>query len=355
MPKKKITPTIRGITKDPENKLTVQKASPLYGLWRSEMTLAEFKILDAYLARINSRNPDSRRVQFAKGDLEKLLGVERIRTPELKDRLKHLMNPVQIDDPTAAKKIKYVTLFEEAEAEPDNAGIWKVSLTCTQAAKKYFFNIESLGYLRYKLRCVTALKSRYSYILFVYIEANRYRKTWEIGIDELKRLLSCENDETYTQFKRFNDRLLKRCYKELSEKTECSFTYEPVKKGRAVTGIRFTVDTLPNEIFDDYDPNQILIDEYMRTSETDQHGELISLLSGMCCDEFTREEIEEIHEVMLALPFEFEDDIARADFLRRQYTKLKTQAARKERRGEAIKNRFSYLEQIIKKAESAAD
>ena len=73
------------------------------------------------------------------------------------------------------KGFQLVTLFEEAEAEQDDDGLWNVKLECTQKAMKYFFNIENLGYLRYKLRCITSLTSRYTYIMFIYLEANRFR------------------------------------------------------------------------------------------------------------------------------------------------------------------------------------
>ena len=76
--KKKIEP-ISGIGKDPENKLTVQKSRPLTALWQSDLTLAEFKIKDAYLARIDSRKPEMRTVQLTKGELEKALGLTRIK------------------------------------------------------------------------------------------------------------------------------------------------------------------------------------------------------------------------------------------------------------------------------------
>ena len=69
---KKITESIIGLGKDPENKLTVQKSIPLFSLWRSDMTLAEFKILDAYLSRIDSHIPEKRTVIFTKGELEQL-------------------------------------------------------------------------------------------------------------------------------------------------------------------------------------------------------------------------------------------------------------------------------------------
>ena len=42
-----------GIPAD-ENKLIVQKSNPLQSLSETGMSLVEFKILDAYLSRINS-------------------------------------------------------------------------------------------------------------------------------------------------------------------------------------------------------------------------------------------------------------------------------------------------------------
>lgn len=50
MARKKIEPII---SLGNEDKLTVQKSLPLFSLWRSELTLAEFKILDTYLSRID--------------------------------------------------------------------------------------------------------------------------------------------------------------------------------------------------------------------------------------------------------------------------------------------------------------
>ena len=163
MARKKIEP-ITSLGK--EDKLTVQKSLPLFSLWRSDLTLAEFKILDTYLSRIDSHKPDKRTIVFEKGELEKLLGVKRIRIEELDERLKHLGTPIKIDDNTSKnKKFARISLFEKAVAEQDEYGLWQVELTASQSAMKYFFNIENLGYLRYKLRCITSLTSRYTYIL----------------------------------------------------------------------------------------------------------------------------------------------------------------------------------------------
>ena len=47
--------------------LVAQKSRPLLALWQSSLTLAEFKILDVYLGRINSRDSEHRTVVFSKG------------------------------------------------------------------------------------------------------------------------------------------------------------------------------------------------------------------------------------------------------------------------------------------------
>ena len=87
-----------------EDKLTVQKSLPLFALWRSELTLPEFKILDTYLSRINSHKPEKRAVMFEKGELEKILGVKKINNQDLQVILKHLMvNVIEIPDESTKK------------------------------------------------------------------------------------------------------------------------------------------------------------------------------------------------------------------------------------------------------------
>lgn len=54
------------------DKLTVQKSRPLFALWRSDLTLSEFKILDTYLARINSRDSEKRAIILEKVKLKML-------------------------------------------------------------------------------------------------------------------------------------------------------------------------------------------------------------------------------------------------------------------------------------------
>lgn len=349
MARKKIEP-IKSLGN--EDKLTVQKSLPLFALWRSELTLAEFKILDTYLARIDSHKPERRAVEFEKGELEKLLGVQKINKKDLEIRLKHLMgNVVEIPDKDMKKGIRLVSLFEEAVAEPDDDGLWKIRLECTQKAMKYFFNVENLGYLRYKLRCITSITSRYTYIMFVYLESNRFRKTWEVTLDELKAILDC-NADRYKQFKYFKTEVLARVQKEMHEKTECRYEYEPLKKGRSVVAIRFTLKTISDITHNQFKLND---NDKIKNKNMNYCNELwVCALEKNGIIEFTPEQIEEIREVLVTIPEnKFPNDTAsymndieirQCHYISQQYAVLNRIASEKN-----IKNRFLYFIKMLRK------
>lgn len=317
------------------DKLTVQKSNPIFALWQSDLTLAEFKILDTYLARINSHEPDKRRVVFTKGELEEKLGVTQIKREDLEKRLIHLMgNVVRVPDKTTKRGFRLVTLFEEVDAEQDDYGQWTVTLECTQKAMKYFFNIEKLGYLRYKLRCITSITSRYTYIMFTYLESNRFRKSWEVPLAELKEILNCNKEETYKEYKHFNNLILKKVQKEMHEKTECRFSYEPVKKGRSVVALRFTLETLPELAVDISEPEPSDID----------FTDPLYLLSQACDNEFSKEQMEVIFAMISPMSLEHVNgiEVARYHYLTEKYAILKMRANQTK-----IPHRFSYFKKLI--------
>lgn len=346
MARKKIEPII---SLGNEDKLIVQKSLPLFSLWRSELTLAEFKILDTYLSRINSHDTDKRVVMFEKGELENILGVKKINQKDLEDRLKHLMgNVIEIADEDIKKGFRLITLFEEAIAEQDKNGLWQIKLECTQKAMKYFFNVENLGYLRYKLRCITSLTSRYTYIMFIYLEANRYRKSWDIPVDELKQILDCDKEETYKAFKRFNDLLLKKVQKEMNEKTECRYKYEPIRKGRNVVAIHFEIETLSNTNLEEIDENQMTFEQWQE--EAVKEKELWQ--EPLEAFEFNQEQYDEIFSVLITIP---SDKLPQSqachgsvELMRYHYLDQKAKEILRRDKQKPIRSKFAYLLKLMK-------
>ena len=137
----------------------VSKSRPLLSLSKSELSLYELKVLDTYLSRINSRNPDERTVIFDKGEFEALFDYADIDLTAMKVHLNNLQS-LKVDISTSERETDNIVLFERAKAVQDQYKMWQVELTCSQSAMKYFFNIENLGYLRYKLLHILQLKSR---------------------------------------------------------------------------------------------------------------------------------------------------------------------------------------------------
>nr|WP_303661861.1 replication initiation protein [Bacteroides intestinalis] len=302
MPRRKKLPAVpdyKGAGKEPEN-LLVQKSNPLLSLSETGLTLAEFKILDAYLARINSHDPEKRFIRFEKGEIENLLGVSQIKSDDLEKRVQNLFQTIKIRDANKRKGFTLIALFEKAECYQDDDGLWQVDLGASPSAMEYIFNPERLGYLRYSLRNVVKLTSRYSYVLFLYLEQNRHKHlTWDIPLDELKAILRCTAN-TYSQFKRFNDLILKKCHEELTEKTDCKFTYQPIKKGRVVKAVRFTLEALAG--IEDNIPGQINLDEFglygtTLTLEQEKRDKICLGFANYIFNEFTIEQLEALKEI----------------------------------------------------------
>lgn len=332
------------------DKLTVQKSKPLFALWQSELTLAEFKILDTYLGRINSHDDEHRTVKFEKGELENLLGVKQLKPQVLDDRLKHLMTTVRIPD-DSKRGFTRISLFEKAHAEQDDYGVWEAELTCTESAKKYIFDVENITYLRYKLKNIINIKSRYTYIMFLYLWENKYRGTWEIDLSELKALLNCENEEYCSQFKVFNDRVLKRVHKEMHEVTDIRYDYETVKRGRSVVAVKFTYKS---KILDEVDENQMTIEQWQAEASKEKELWETALRKENDECEFSAEQIEEIRQVLVTMPDNKlpEDTVTNmGDITFRRYHYIAQQYAVLNRicTETKVNNRFKYFVKMLRK------
>lgn len=342
MPRRKKLPKIPDYTGVPtdENKLMVQKSNPLQSLSETGMSLVEFKILDAYLSLINSHDEEKRYVRFEKGELERILGVSRILKNDLEARLDGLFRVVTIRDEHKKSGFTKIALFEKAEATQSDDGLWQIDLACTPSALEYIFNIDNIGYLRYRLKNIIELTSRYSYILYLYLESRRkgkLSKSWTIPLDELKEMLRCTAD-TYDQYKRFNDLILKKCYKELHEKTDLRFTYEPVKgKGRKVTAIHFTIETFADRF--QLEPNKAISAEPEQSSLPSSENELSAYLA-VCKNEFSAEQLQTLVNLM-----NFIDEKQRLSYFKYSYALLEEQANNSAKK---IRNRFAYIKAIIK-------
>ena len=322
----------------------VQKSEPLLLMRTVPFELGELKILDTYLARINSHYENCRTITFTKAEYEQLMGIGKTNVNTLKKYTKKLLGKV-VEVPLENGYMQFV-LFTCAKCELNEYGERIIELSCSEEAKKLFFNIEQLGYLQYELKNILSLTSKYSFLLYLYLRKERYRFDWGISLDELRaQRLDIKNNEYYKEFKRFNDEILKKAVAEVNEKTDINFTYSTVKKGRRVTGIRFQIIKEISEI----DENQLAFDD-VPTHDYDVNDKL-GLLAEAVKNEFTPIQMAEIFETICLLHLPNSDDlgidIARYHYLAQKYAKLNSADERNREKGETIKKRFNYLLKLI--------
>lgn len=94
-------------------------------------------------------------------------------------------------------------------------------------------------YIKYRLRYVVQLTSKYTYMLYLYLSYNAFRGEWQITLSELKEnVLKCL-DTYYDDFRHFNQKVLSMAVEQINQKTDLKVEYMPVRAGRKVASIKF--------------------------------------------------------------------------------------------------------------------
>ena len=167
-------------------------------------------------------------------------------------------------------------------------------------------------------------------------------------LDELKQILDCDKVETYSAFKEFNKQVLKRVQKEMHEKTECRYSYEPIKKGRSVVAVHFEVETLPKVSLEEVDENQITLEQWQEETEKEKELWQIPLEDF----NFTPEQYDELFSVLITIPdFKLPQSSAcygSVEHMRYHYLDQKAKEIKRRDKQKPIRSKFSYLLKLMK-------
>lgn len=230
----------------------VEKAKPLvWGLYENN-SLNSLKLLDTYLSRINARKSDQTEVRFTKAEFEKLVGVDRIRSEDMEKYADSLMQTLTVrGNKRKDGSYDYMkkNLFSDSSCIfDDDMGQYVITIDCNPKYKEFFFNLSKNGHIRYKLKNTIRLTSKYSVKLYGILVDMYFcgKGTWEVSLDELKRHLVITADR-YKEFKFIRAEILKKCQKEINDKTDINFEFKTF--GRPVKKVIFTINRLEeNEV-----------------------------------------------------------------------------------------------------------
>ena len=319
------TNTLYGLGDKPEENV-IQKSLPLFQFTKNSLTMLELKILDIYLSRINSKQPKNDSVIITKKELEHSLKIDKLNALDVSKGLqnllsktilcdiKDLMNPNAILTIDEVKKIDkqmerdgilldriekvlnkefvfdYFPLFKRARLHVKynkNKKTYDIILQCSDIAKDYIFNVEGIKYIRYKLRNILKLTSKYSYNLFMYLEQNKFRKKWTVSIEDLRKVLGCTT-KSYEAFKLFNQKVLQPAIKNVNTDTERNFNYRFIKekKSKEIKYIEF----------------EIIFNKYIEYNYLQEDEEVYDLEYIFKKEKYEQTEIDLIQKELLEIP-----------------------------------------------------
>lgn len=225
----------------------VYKANCLSFFQEDVFTIPVLKLLDVIISKIDSRNPNNENIYVSKSEFERAVGIDRLRPGTAYNYAKSLSQPVSIRDPKDASRFVFMPLFSKSVADKTEDGRWYFIVSINPKAWDYFFGIERIGYMKYRLRNTTNLKSKHSFFLFSYLAKNTFRESWAVSIDSLLTELHC-NNRYYKDFRHFKQLVLEPSIKEINEKTDIRVSYEKKTGNKNKTiGIRFTARALIGE------------------------------------------------------------------------------------------------------------
>lgn len=105
----------------------------------------------------------------------------------------------------------------------------------------YLFDLKQ-QFTQYQLYNILGMKSAFSVRIYELMKSYSFRHTIELNLDELKHLLNVEDVKSYNNYKDFRVKVLEKAQEEINELTDINMSFEPIKTGRKVTSIRFTIE-----------------------------------------------------------------------------------------------------------------
>ena len=328
----------------------IQKSDPLMMMRSVPFSLGELKILDTYISRINASDYSRDTVIFTKEDYEKLLGLSNVDSRTLRKNTRGMLGKVVELYMPNGDYMQFV-LFDQAVYRKDEFGRPIIELTCSRRARELFFCVNNYHYFKYALGNVVNLNSKHSYLLYLYIVANRFRKEWLVDLSMLRdNILDLRENSSYKEYKIFKRAVLEKAVTELNEKTDCKFDYEPVRLGRTVAKIKFIYHSkIPADLMDDSWESLSLNEN--NEVEIDYGSELSNYLGHDACDdEFSPAQIRVLQDLINKIPFINEDDQEEMyDYLRHKIHLLNYYDQEKTKSGNVLNDRFAYLRSMIEK------
>ena len=222
-----------------DNNLVEKSKSLVWAKFR-DYTAGELRLLEVYLSRINPRDQNSSRVEFTLAEYRELLGLKSLDARRIEPQIKHFLgNTVSIPIDKEKGTFESFVLFTRAKLDyvPETRS-YVVAITCNPDLRSIFFDIAESGYVRYRLRYTSRMKSQYSILLYSILRdwLNMDSKPHEISLKKLREQLGAM-EASYDVYKNLRKRVLDVAVDEINAMSDIVVTYEPVLVARKAVAV----------------------------------------------------------------------------------------------------------------------
>lgn len=198
------------------------------------LTVSEQKIVMALASLVQPEDENFKEYSFTIKDFMALIGIKnKSKYREVQETTKKLMQKVfEFRQGNVLTQVAWLAGAQYHEGEG------RVDLCFAPWLKPFLLELKS-HFTKYKLENVIQLNSSYSVRIYELLKQYETIGTRFFKVDELRYILYVE--DLYPLYANFKSKVLLVAQKELAEKTDICFTFEEVKTGRKVTGLKFFI------------------------------------------------------------------------------------------------------------------
>ena len=318
-----------------------------------KMPKLEFALLHCYLALIDLEDVNTKFVRIDLKDFAAIVNYDFKNCAKLVEAAEQLFAE-KVEEPNPynekGKGREMIHLFHTVKTYNEGSPEGYIILEAEERALPYMFNYTQ-EFFHFPLKLPLTLTSNQR-ALYLYLHENKFRHTFEVGIEELKERLGAKTQETM-YFKRD---ILKPGIQIINEKTDLKVTFERGQVGKSGKwlSVIFDVATKTIPIKSNQSDKQPKIEEGETAAQ-----ELQFIINEITDHRFSDIETQNIailvsrFDILPAPAFEGNDAILKGqiDFIKQCYTTLKRQESLNKSKNKAIKHPYKYFLQIIKNEE----
>lgn len=235
MAKRKLTER-ETLQRDAAREMTVAKRDDMVQKGRQQLSVREQRCILYAISRIKPTDEVFQEYTFSLSDFYTLCGLESQSYTELKAILKGLRDRSWIavtDDKGTESTVSWFNKVRTNKREG------RVTIRFDDDMMPYLLQLtkQNAFYTSYNLQYVLPMSSQFSPRLYEILKSyQKNNREWFFPLEELKRLLDCENYKRWPDFRRF---ALEPAVEEINQYTDINIAWDVEKEGKKVSRVIF--------------------------------------------------------------------------------------------------------------------